>query len=688
LISEKEMDAILKIQKICTALLCSLLLAAGGTIPAAAADTDSSAHITEIYQSLAESPDSDGLKKNEDGTRSYLSDGDRQTGIFSVTPEFTVGDLNNDGASNAMDATIILTASSASSTGNSTAAEIIAAELGSGLNAYQVLQVADVNHDDAINAKDAAEVLTYSAKRGSGEKLRPLGYAVYFADQDGVLQKGWINDGEDTYWADDSYSLSSGWIVRDGKRYYFTDDYKLSKNEIQAIGGKKYYIDSDGSCLTNIWLDVEGSMHYFDEDGKMLTGIQCINDMLYAFDENGDVVSGWFIQNDGRFYAMDNGLLATGIQTIDGSSYYFDDKGLMLTGWIKRDDGARYAGEDGVLVTGDQEIDGQQYHFDENGIMHSVGWVEETGRKRYLLEDGSHLQGVQKIGDKLYAFDSEGYMLTGWIMSGGNYRYAKEDGVICTGMYKFNEKFVYFDPNDGSMQKGWQTINGFQYYFDENGIMATGTQIIDGVTYEFAEDGKYTKPAPALKICVDAGHYGKINHSPVNPDYWESDFTWNYHFYLVDALRSHGIEVITTRQFKDVDMDLEERGRMSQGCDLFLSVHSNATGTSNTTMDGPLACCNVDGSTDVLGLQLAETVARVMETNDPATIWKRVYPDRPGVDYYGVLRGAKSVGTPGILLEHSYHSNYRATVWLMNDANLQRMAIAEAQTIADYYGIG
>ena len=674
----------MKIQKICSALIGSLLLLTGGALQAHA-DEAAPGTVTEIYQAFAESPDSVGMQKNSDGTKSFLVEGVKQIGLLSVTPDFVMGDVNGDGSANSLDAAVILKAASSSATGTQTADAVISEEYGSELNGYQALLLGDVNHDDAINAKDAAEVLVYAAKSGSGETTKPLGYAVYYADENGVLQKGWITDGIHTYCADETYGLSSGWIVRDGKRYFFGDDYNLVKSEILNVGGKKYYIDSDGSCLTNIWLDVEGSMHYFDEDGVMLTGIQCINDMLYAFDENGDVISGWFTQNDAKFYAMENGLLAAGIQKIEDKSYFFDDKGMLLTGWIKRDDGTRYADEDGVLLTGDQEIDGQTYHFGETGVLHSNGWVTEGEKKRYILEDGTFLQGVQKIGDNLYAFDGEGNLLTGWIMSGGKYRYAKEDGILCTGMYKFNEKTVYFDPNDGSMSTGWQTINGFKYYFDENGIMATGTQIIDGTTYEFDADGKFAKRQ--IKICIDAGHYGKINQSPVYSAYYESDFTWNYHFYLVDALRSHGIDVITTRQFKDVDMDLEERGRCSIGCDLFLSIHSNATGTSNTTADGPLACCNVDGSTDVLGLQLAQTVQQVMQTNDAATIWKRVYPNRPGVDYYGVLRGAKSVGTPGILLEHSYHSNYRSTLWLMDQSNYPRLAEAEAQTIAAYYGL-
>ena len=56
-------------------------------------------------------------------------------------------------------------------------------------------------------------------------------------------------------------------------------------------------------------------------------------------------------------------------------------------------------------------------------------------------------------------------------------------------------------------------------------------------------------------------------------------------------------------------------------------------------------------------------------------------------EWYGVLHGAKSVGTPAILLEHSFHTNTRATKWLLDDSNLHTLAKAEAKTLAEYFGL-
>lgn len=186
-----------------------------------------------------------------------------------------------------------------------------------------------------------------------------------------------------------------------------------------------------------------------------------------------------------------------------------------------------------------------------------------------------------------------------------------------------------------------------------------------------------------MKICLDAGHYGKYNQSPVNKAYWESDFTWKFHLLLKQELERYGVEVITTRQSQAKDLGLEARGRAAKGCDLFLSIHSNACNTESA--DHPLACCCVSGKADVLGDDLAKTVAQCMATTNPARIWKR--KGNGNADYYGVLRGAAQVGVPGILLEHSFHTNTRATNWLLVDANLKRLAEAEAKVIADYYGL-
>lgn len=187
-------------------------------------------------------------------------------------------------------------------------------------------------------------------------------------------------------------------------------------------------------------------------------------------------------------------------------------------------------------------------------------------------------------------------------------------------------------------------------------------------------------------ICLDAGHYGKYNRSPAVTAYYESDMNWKLHLLLKKHLEAYGVKVITTRASQSKDLALESRGKIAKGCDLFISIHSNAVGsTMNESVDYPLACCSVSGKADSIGLKLAQCVQKTMGTNQTGRITKRKLAT--GSDYYGVLRGAASVGVAGVLLEHSFHTNTKAAKWLLIDSNLEKLAKAEADVIAAHYNL-
>ena len=188
-----------------------------------------------------------------------------------------------------------------------------------------------------------------------------------------------------------------------------------------------------------------------------------------------------------------------------------------------------------------------------------------------------------------------------------------------------------------------------------------------------------------MKICLDAGHYGKYNQSPADKRYYESDMVWKLHLLQKKYLGAYGIEVVTTRADQATDLALYERGTKSRGCDLFISNHSNAVADSvNNKVDYPVSYCAIDKSADEIGLALAQCVEVVMGTKQAARIEHRTGSNG---DYYGVLRGATAAGTPALILEHSFHTNAAATAWLLDDANLDRLAKAEVETIARFYGI-
>jgi N-acetylmuramoyl-L-alanine amidase len=190
-----------------------------------------------------------------------------------------------------------------------------------------------------------------------------------------------------------------------------------------------------------------------------------------------------------------------------------------------------------------------------------------------------------------------------------------------------------------------------------------------------------------IKICLDAGHYGKYNQSPAVKTYYESDMNWKLHLKLKAELEKYGIEVITTRKEQAKDMGLVARGKTAKGCNLFLSIHSNAVDSKvHEDVDYPVAYVPINGTGDKLGKRLSECVASTMGTKQKAECWSKKSTDGKS-DWYSVIYGASLVGVPGIILEHSFHTNTRATKWLMVDSNLGKLAKAEAEVIANFYGL-
>lgn len=190
----------------------------------------------------------------------------------------------------------------------------------------------------------------------------------------------------------------------------------------------------------------------------------------------------------------------------------------------------------------------------------------------------------------------------------------------------------------------------------------------------------------AIKICLDAGHYGKYNRSPAVKTYYESEMNWKLHLLLKKYLEQYGFQVITTRADQSKDLGLTARGKASKGCDLFISLHSNAVGNGvNEKVDYPVVYVPLNGSADAIGKKLADCVTQVMGTTQKG--YTKTRKGSGNWDYYSVIHGAVQVGVPGIIIEHSFHTNTRSTKWLLEDSNLDKLAKAEAQVIAEHYGV-
>lgn len=190
-----------------------------------------------------------------------------------------------------------------------------------------------------------------------------------------------------------------------------------------------------------------------------------------------------------------------------------------------------------------------------------------------------------------------------------------------------------------------------------------------------------------MKLCIDAGHSLGDNPSPANPAYCEGTRMFVLQKYLKAELERYGIEVVCTRQRVEDNPSLYERGSMARGCELLLSLHSNAVANErNDTVDYVRVYYPVSGRGQKLAQALSEVIASVMGTaQQPQTMVR--WNSSSTADYYGVIRHAAEVGSVGMILEHSFHTHTRSTNWLLSDDNLRKLAEAEAALIAEYYGM-
>ncbi len=188
------------------------------------------------------------------------------------------------------------------------------------------------------------------------------------------------------------------------------------------------------------------------------------------------------------------------------------------------------------------------------------------------------------------------------------------------------------------------------------------------------------------KICLDPGHYGLYNQSPQVPAYYESEAMWKLHLYLKTALETRGFQVITTRQEAEKDLGLSARGKLAAGCDAFISLHSNACATESVDYTIVYRAYDNLNNADEIAKKLGVEIGKLMGNKQTGKSGSRK-SEKGDWDYYGVMRGARVAGCPlYLLIEHSFHTNKEATLWLLEEENLKKLADLEADILAEHFG--
>ncbi len=191
-----------------------------------------------------------------------------------------------------------------------------------------------------------------------------------------------------------------------------------------------------------------------------------------------------------------------------------------------------------------------------------------------------------------------------------------------------------------------------------------------------------------MKICIDPGH-GQYGNPGVTKPYYEGTQMFKLaQLQKAELEKYENTTVVITRKKITDDPNLAARGQMAAGFDLFLSDHSNAPGdgaANYNAITGTTVLDSVTRPNKTLATALGETVAKVMGHHFRGITYKK---NDSGTDWYGVLRSAIAAGCKSaLLIEHGFHTNPKDCGFLLQDANLEKLAKAEVDVIAAHYGL-
>ena len=215
-----------------------------------------------------------------------------------------------------------------------------------------------------------------------------------------------------------------------------------------------------------------------------------------------------------------------------------------------------------------------------------------------------------------------------------------------------------------------------------------------------------------IKICIDPGHGGHgSNDRHLIPDagldFWESESNFQKALLLRPMLQAKGATVYLTRETNDYPNDADEPTLTarwtfanSNAVNWFHSIHSNATGGTNTSTNYTMVLLKEDKSTRSAVYPEAITMSSQIYNNIRARTRTNTSGGNSGtqgvyLDYtfYGGANGGFNLGVlnglnmPGELSEGSFHDNYPETRRLLNNDYRKMEAYGIYNGILAYYGV-
>lgn len=180
-------------------------------------------------------------------------------------------------------------------------------------------------------------------------------------------------------------------------------------------------------------------------------------------------------------------------------------------------------------------------------------------------------------------------------------------------------------------------------------------------------------------VYLDPGHGGK-DTSNQSPDgrYKEHQFSLDMGQRIRTLLQNQGVMVKLTRELESQDISLVARAAMANqaNADLFVSLHSNASGNTWSNARGLVVyTCAEGGTRDVM----AKNILARMKEAGVKTFGYELYHAKFTVIW--------KTSMPACLIEFLFHTNQEDVKLLLDSAYRDKMALAAAKGICDTLGI-
>ena len=188
---------------------------------------------------------------------------------------------------------------------------------------------------------------------------------------------------------------------------------------------------------------------------------------------------------------------------------------------------------------------------------------------------------------------------------------------------------------------------------------------------------KEDKPVSKPIVCLDPGHGPGCVNGSLDGSYKEREFTWDLYTRLRPLLEVQGITVVSTREVESDYPGLSARASVSNraGADLFVSLHSNAAGSSAR---GFVAFTSAPPDTAARNKLAAAIIGRIRAAG--VVIWGSGLAH----ELYTVLA---STTAPAVLLEYGFHTNDQDVALLKDGSYRDKLAQATCAGICDYLGL-